>query len=154
MTEDELSPEERNHLYTSVGISFLIASFAFVAYALYLMHTVSHTGSLQTAWGFLIRIGLPYSIIGPTAFFLSYEVFYPRRVRKSRMFHLKRFTRRTLSLTAVILSFSTVTSISDVLFSRTLGSEAVYPGMLLFVFVSIAVALLWLRRQNSAGSRL
>jgi drug/metabolite transporter (DMT)-like permease len=145
MTEAELSFEERNHLWTLCGFSFLVVSFSFLAWLLYFKRTEFPL----TGWGIFIWVGLPCSIIGPTSFFLAYEVFYPRRVRKSPMFHLKRFARRTLSLVAVVLSFSAVVSISDVSFSKTLGSNAIFSGIVAFLLVFFAAVFLWLRRQHS-----
>jgi hypothetical protein len=150
MSEAELTPEEKNHLYTQCGISFLVVTFSFLAWLLFFERSKLPLNE----WAIFIYVGLPYCIIGPTSFFLPYEALYPLRVRKSRIFHLKRFFRRTLSLAAMILSFSAVTSISDVSFSRTLGDEAIYPGMLLFVLVFIVAALLWMKRQNNEGTRL
>lgn len=145
MTEAEMSFEERNHLYMLCIVSFLVVSFAFLACMLYL----KQSGSLRTSWDFFVRAGLPYSIIEPTVSFLTYEVFYPKRVRRSRMFHVKRFARRALSGFAVILSFAAVTFISEVSFSKSLGSNAFYPGIVLCVLVFLAAVFLWLRRQNS-----
>jgi hypothetical protein len=149
MSEVELSFEERNHLWMLCGVSFLVVSFSFLVWFFFF----DQNKFPLSGWDVFVRAGIPYSIIGPTSWFLAYEVFYPRRVRKSHMFHLKRFARRTLSLLAVILSFFGVTSFSQVSFSRTLGSEAIYPGMVLFVFVFIVAVLLWLRRHNSSSPK-
>jgi Ca2+/Na+ antiporter len=103
----------------------------------------------MTGWNLLIWFGLPYSILGPPSWFLPYEVFYPKRIRKSRMFQVKKFARRTLSMFAVILSFFAATFFSEVYFSETLGINAFLPGMIVFVLVFFAFVFLWLRRQNS-----
>jgi uncharacterized membrane protein len=145
MTEAELSFEERNHLYTLCITSFLVVSFVFLAFMLLLMQAEF----LQTGWGFLIWFGLPYSILGPTTGFLAYEVFYPIRVRKTRMFHMKRFARRALTGFAAMLSFFTVTSISEITFSKTLGDNAFFPGIALYLLAIMTAFFLWLRRQNS-----
>jgi len=144
-----LTPEERKHLYNMVAIVFFITLVAFLAYFVYLMRT----DPLKTGWDFSIRIGIPYSIVGPTSWFLAYEVFYPKRVRKSRVFHAKRFARRALSLFVVVLSFSGAISISEVSFSETLGDSAIWPGLTLWVFVFLAAVLLWLRHQSSRIQR-
>jgi hypothetical protein len=145
MSEAELTLEERKHLYNMVAMAFFITLVAFLAYFVYLMRT----DPLQTGWDFSIRMGIPYSIIGPTSWFLAYEVFYPKRVRKSPTFHAKRFARRALSLSVVVLSFSGVISLSEVTFYKTLGDFAIWPGLVLFVFVFSATVLLWLRHHNS-----
>ncbi len=149
MAEAELTFEERNRLWTLCGISFLLASFSFLAWLLYFKVTKSPLTGLDS----LTWVGLPYGIVGPTSFFLAYEVFYPRRVRKSRMFHVQRFARRALSGFAVILSFAAVTSFSAVTFSKTLGDNAIFPGMVIWVLVFLSAAFLWLRRQSSRSER-
>ena len=145
MTEAELTLEERKHLYNMVYLVFLVVFFSFLICVLYIGRNVLP----WTGWNILIWFGLPYSIIGPTTVFLSYEVFYPKRVRKSRMFHVKRFARRTVSFIVVILSFAAVTSVSSIAFSKMLGDSAFFPGMALWAFGFSAIVFLWLRRQNS-----
>lgn len=145
MTEAELTFEERNHLWTLVGIAFLVVSFAFLALLLFFKRNEFPL----TGWGIFVWVGLPYGIIGPTTVFLAYEVFYPKRARKASMFHVKRFARRALNGIAVILSFSAVMSLSDVTFSKALGSNAIFPGITLYLLVVITAVFLWLRRQNS-----
>ena len=149
MSEAELTLEERKHLNNMVATVFFMTLVAFLAYFVYLMRT----DPLKTGWDFSIRIGIPYSILGSTTVFLSYEVFYPKRVRKSGMFHVKRLARRALGATAVIVSLSVVTSISIVTFSETLGDSAIWPGLTLWVFVFLAAVLLWLRHQSSRIQR-
>lgn len=149
VSEAELTLEERNHLYTLCGMMLLVVSFSFLAWLLFF----EQSNFTRGGWSMFIWFGLPYSIIGPTSFFLAYEAFYPRRLRRSHMFHLKRFFRRTLSLAAVMVSFPATVSFSEVAFSKTLGSEALYPGMVLWVFVFFAAVLLWLRRQNSRSPK-
>jgi hypothetical protein len=145
MSEAELTLEERNHLWTRCGIAFLIVFFSFLAWLLHFKVTKSPL----TGWDIFLWVGLPYGIVGPTSFFLAYEALYPKRVRKSRMFHVKRFARRTLSGIVVILSLSLVASVSDVTFSETLGDNAIFPGITLWLIVVVGVVFLWLRRQNS-----
>jgi len=145
MSETELTLEERGRLWTKCGIAFLVVSFSFLVWLLHFKVTKSPL----IGWDNFIWVGLPYSIVGPMSFFLTYEVLYPRRVRKSSIFHAKRFARRELSGVVVIQSFSAVVSFSAVTFSKTLGSEAFYPGMVLWVFVFLTSVFLWLRRQNS-----
>ena len=145
MSEAELTLEERSHLWTKCGIAFLVVFFSFLAWLLHFKVTKSP----PVGWDIFIWIGLPYGIVGPTSFFLTYEVFYPRRVRKSRLFHVKRFARRALGGFAVILSFSGVISISQTTFSKTLGDNAIFPGITLWLIGAIAIVFLWLRRQNS-----
>lgn len=151
MSEVELTPEERKHLYNTVSAVFLIAFFSFLVPMLfYLMPPKPFP---QGMWDFFVWYGVPLSIIVPASFFLPYEVFYPKRARKSRMFHTKRFARRTVSLVTVMLGFFWVTSLSVVTFSQTLGDNAFMPGMVTFVLVFLAAALLWLRRQSSRIQR-
>ncbi len=147
MAEAELSPEERKHLYNMVGTVFLVVFFSFLVPMLFYFKPPEPFP--LGMWDFFVWYGVPLSVILPTSFFLPYEVFYPKRARKSRMFRMKRLTRRTLSLFVVMLSFFGVTSISEVTLSKTLGDNAIWPGMLLCVFVFSTTVLLWLRRQNS-----
>jgi hypothetical protein len=65
------------------------------------------------------------------------------------MFHVKRFARRALSGVVAIMSLSAAASASDVTFSRTLADNAFFPGITLWLLVTVAVVFLWLRRQNS-----
>ncbi len=147
MAEAELTSEERKHLYNIIAIVFLVAivTFGFPMF-FYLMPPEPFP---QGIWSFFVWYGVPLSIILPTSLFLPYEVFYPKRVRKSRTFHAKRFARRALSLSVVLLSFSGAMSISEVTFSKTLGDNAIWPGLVSFVFVFFAAVFLWLRRHNS-----
>ncbi len=150
MSEAELSPEERKHLYNMVSAVFLVVFFSFLVPMLFYLRPPEPFP--QGMWDFFVWYGVPLSVILPTSFFLPYEVFYPKWARKSRVFHMKRFARRTLSLFVVVLSFFGVTSISEVTFSKMLGDNAIWPGMLLCVFVFSTTVLLWLRRQNSKRS--
>jgi hypothetical protein len=145
MTEAELTPEERKRLYNLVGLVFIVV---LVIFLVLIFHFKASAQGL-TGWDFFIWYGIPYSIIGPISCFLSYEAFYPKRVRKSRVFHVKRFARRTLSMFAVMLSLFAATSSSEVYFSETLGINAFLPGMIAFVAVFFSAVFLWLRRQNS-----
>ena len=143
-TEAELTFEERKHLYNMLAIAFLLTVWAFLAYFVYLMDT----NPLQIGWDFTIRFGIPFSIVEPTAWFLSYEVFYPKRVRKSRMFHIRRFARRTLSMITVMVSFFGIMSLSEITFSKTLGDDAIFPGIFLFLSIFGIAVFLWLRRHR------
>jgi hypothetical protein len=144
MTEVELTSEEIYHLWLLTGTVFLVVSFSWLILMLHFMP--SRPG--QTGWDFFFY-GLPYSIIGPTTVFMAYEIFYPKRARKSTMYHLKRFARYTLGGIGVIMSFNLVMAISIVTFSKTLGDNAIFPGMVAWVFTFLAIGFLWLRRQNS-----
>jgi hypothetical protein len=144
ISEAELTLEERTSLWNRVLISFLIAGFS-----LFIWLFVFEQAQLPlTGWKPFIWVGLPFGIVLPISFFLSYEVFYPKRVRKSRMFHLKRFLRRTLSGQAVLLSIAGSTSYTDVSFSRVLGNQAWFLGFGLCLFVFAVAAVLWLRHKN------
>jgi len=146
MTEAELTPEERNHLWNLVIISFLLATFSLSGWlALFEQAQLPLNG-----WKILVWIGLPFGIVEPTTCFLAYEVFYPRRVRKSKIFHLKRFARRTLSGMALVMSFTAAASLSDLLFSETLTNEAFFPGMLAWILAFLTISLLWLRHRKSS----
>jgi hypothetical protein len=145
MTEAELTLEERNRLWTQCGIAFLVVFFSFLAWLLHFKVITSP----PIGWDIFIWVGLPYGIVGPMSFFLTYEVFYPRRIRKSRMFHVKRFARRALGGSAVILSFSAVMSMSQITFSKTLEDNAIFPGITLYLLVAVAAVFIWLRHQNS-----
>ena len=145
MTETELTPEERKRLYNLVGLVFIVV---LVVFLVLVFHFKASAQGL-TGWNLLIWFGLPYSILGPISCFLPYEVFYPKRARKTLTFQVRRFVRRTLSMFAVILSLSLATSSSEVYFSKTLGINAFLPGMIAFVAVFFSAVFLWLKRQNS-----
>ena len=145
MTEDLLTFEERRHLWNRVIASFLVATFSLTAWLLFF----EQAQFPLTGWKIFIWVGLPFGTVLPVSFFLPYEVLYPKRVRKAPMFHVLRFLRRTLSLIVVILSFTSAASFSDVLFSRTLGDQAWFPGFGLCLFVFIVAAILWMKSQNS-----
>jgi magnesium-transporting ATPase (P-type) len=147
MGEAELDFKERNHLWNLCIASFLVVFFSYLVWSLFLEQVAPLSGWKIIFWG------VPFSIITPVSFFLPYEVFYPKRVRKSPLFHLKRFFRRTLSMIAVILVFTATTSYSDVSFSKTLGDQAWFPGFGLCLAVFIIATLVWLSHQGSRDSQ-
>jgi putative effector of murein hydrolase LrgA (UPF0299 family) len=119
MTENELTWEERDHLYKLSAIPFLIVLYAFIAYLFYLMQT----DLLKTTLDTIILLGLPFSIIGPTTLFLTFEALYYRRIRKTAAFHIRRLVRRLLFVNAGVLSLWAIVIIFDVVLSANLGEK-------------------------------
>jgi hypothetical protein len=144
MSENELSYEERTDLWNNSLFYLLVVSISLMIFVLFFeQYEVSLKG-----WGMFIWVGLPFSIIEPISAFLPYEVYFPKRLRKSPMFHLKRFLRRTLSMTAIVICFFGAGAYSDVTFSKTLGSDAYFPGWGLCLVVFFVIAILWLRSHQ------
>ena len=146
MTEAELTLEERKHLYNMVAMVFLVTLAAFGFPMLFYLKPPEPFP--QGILDFFVWYGIPYSAIGPISLFLPYEVFYPKRARKSRSFHAKRFARHSSIGIAAMLSLFTTISFSDVTFSKTLGDNAIFPGILMFSFVFVIAVFLWLRRHR------
>ncbi len=145
-----MSYEEKNRIYQFEIMSFLFVTFVFAGYVVFIMRTAP----LQNGWDYLIRLGVPYSIAEPIVCFSVYELFFPKRLRGSPSFHLKRFARRTTLALLVLLSFVVVIAVSDLVFSQTLGSEALFPGMVTWVSVFLAAIFLWFRKQLSKSTSL
>jgi hypothetical protein len=145
-SEAEMTFEERNHLYHLVGAVWLVCLFSFLTPMLFYIKPPEPLP--QGTWDFFIWYGIPLSILQAVSWWLPYEVFYPKRIRKSRGFHVKRFARRTLSMIAGIVSFFGITALSGLTFSKTLGDDAIFPGILLFLLVAVIATFLWLRRHR------
>lgn len=121
MTEDELSWEERNHLYNLSVISFLIVVFAIAIFEVHLLETRPLTLLDGIIW-----LALPAAILAPTAWLVTYEVLYYRRTRKSGAFHAKRLIRRVLGTLAIELPVFAVVIASIVVFSGKLSLNGTF----------------------------
>jgi len=138
MAESELTLEEREHLHKMSAIALVVVFSVIMLYFVYLMDT----DPLKTSWDFIVRIGLPSAVGMPTAFFLTFEVLYHRRVKKRIQFHLRRFACNMLVPVSGMLSLFSVQGIFFVLFSTALSERrAVLLGTGLWVLMFLTVVL-------------
>lgn len=113
MAVEELSSEEENRLYALSCIPLFVFFLFLAAYFVYLMHN----NLLKSVLDVFLRIGLLLLTVMPTIIFLTFEVFYSRRVKRPLEFYIKRFAGRmtiifigTLLFTAVFSLFYAILS--------------------------------------------
>jgi len=136
MAESELTPEDREHLHKMSAIALMLVFSAIMLYFIYLMNT----NPLKTLWDLIVWVGLPSAVGMPTAFFLTFEVLYRRRVKNRIQFHLRRFAGNMLVPVVGILSLLSVQGIFFVLFSTALSERrAVLLGTGLWVLMFLTV---------------
>lgn len=119
MANEELSQQEINHLYNLCAISVIAIFFIILAYFNYLMYT----GSLITRSDYLLKVGLPFMILGPTAGAVTFEVCYHQKIRKTLSFHLKRFTGRMIIFLISAFWFVGVLAGLEPILSPVFGSK-------------------------------
>jgi hypothetical protein len=92
LNDQDLSPEETNHLYELSTIPMALVSIVFLGYLVYLLHY----SLLKTQADFLVGWFLPLAFFGLESGFITFEVLYHRRIKKPLRFHLKRLVANTL----------------------------------------------------------
>lgn len=131
MNAEELSWEEKNHLYKLCTIPTLIVFYAILIYLVYLMRT----SPFKTVWEGLFHIG-PLLTVMPTTFFITFEVLYHRKVKKPLGFHMKRFAGRMLLLAVSVLSyFGFLIYLIKPIFSPIVGDRDFLVGSVLWVII-------------------
>lgn len=101
MKMTELSPDEERHLLNLSVIPALIVTYILIAFFLYF-------GWNQQPFSVrycLAYFGIPFAILMPATFFLSFEILYSRKLKKPLKYCTKRFFSRVLILVAGISIF-------------------------------------------------
>lgn len=136
MTKEELSWEEKNHLYKLCLIPTFAVFFIVLVYFNYLMYT----DPMKTLWDFIIRVGWLY-IFMPITFFITFEVLSYRKM-KSPTFHLKRLVGRILLLLLGAFSFFGFLFATQMVFSPIIGNwEGSVVGSVLWVILFTLVVM-------------
>ena len=119
MTAEDLSWEERNHLYKLSAIPTLCVFFVILIYFNYLMYT----DPLETRWEFVTLICLPFFIFFPTTFMVTFEILYHRKVSKPISFHLKRLVGQMFFLAVSASWFLAMLIIMQPVLSPIIGDR-------------------------------
>jgi hypothetical protein len=146
VTPEDLTWEERNHLYKLSAIPMFCVFLAFLIYFNYLMYT----DPLETRLEFITLIGLPFFISFPMAGILSYEILYCRMVKRSLRFDLKRFVGRTFFLLVSGFWFFSMLLIMQPVLSPIIGDS----DFLVSIFLSLIIFALIVVRFRRIVSKL
>jgi hypothetical protein len=118
MVEVGLTWEEQKRLDKVRAAVFFGFFLAFVAYFIYCKE---YTDTLKTTWDILVRLGVPFVVGGSLASFLTFEVLYRRKVKKSIAFHVRRLGNNVLFVLAFYLLYLLIVGTSITVFSETLS---------------------------------
>lgn len=118
-TQNELSWEESNRLFGMSTIPSLIVVFIVLIYFVHLMQN----DLLKSPWDYLIHVFLPLVTGAPIVAFLSFEILYSRKIKKTLMYHLKRFLGRTFVLLASTSSLFGFFIAANAVLSELMGWE-------------------------------
>ena len=136
MTTEDLSWEERNHLYKLSAIPMFCVFLAILIYFNYLMYT----DPLETRWDFVTLIGLPFFFFFPTTFMVTFEILYHRKVRKPISFHLKRLVGQMFFLSVSALWFFGMLIVMQPVLSPIVGDrDFLVSSFLSLIIFAIAV---------------
>jgi hypothetical protein len=133
MVDRGLTFEELNKIYGKSSVPFLLTFFACLAYTVYMMH-ISAINSDQDMVKLLL---LPLLISESLAFFVSFEFFCHRKMKKPFGYHVKRLSMNMLLALTTLLPFVAVIPISATYIAPSLGKRMSFALTLLLYAVAL-----------------
>ena len=140
----------RTNILLNEVIQYPICACAFCVFLVILMYFnyLMYTDPLKTRWEFITLIGLPFFIIFPSTFMISFEILYHRKVRKRISFHLKRFIGQMFFLLVSTLWFFGILIIMQPVLSPIVGDrDFLVSSFLSSIIFAIAVIDLEMRAR-------